>query len=346
MNFDGKKSTEGSAWEVASDPSASEKHWMAACTLLDGKQHPAVRSRRKLPSIVGLPWSMAVSGFAALGATLIFSFIEYSIGSVLPGSHVPVFDGAHSYALVGGLFVAFSSVFVYQKHIWGGGRLWWGPYFGLMGLLACLQWGFGGIPFLNQIVYGGLSLLTIKLTLNSIKALETIGAQNVLAHGRNILVGTGVMCVAMRVLTFPSNVATLVMLAWVPICLLGSGYAITMLNKTANPRSASTIALSAWAPLTLTNLFLFAVVVVSAAANLVTGTPQPGLESLINSILIAAGTLTCLTLGPVIGATTASRMVRRARELELHKTPAHILSELAPEGSNTDYLETSSSPSV
>ncbi len=355
MNFDRIQSAEKCALEVARDPSASEKHWMAACTLLEDKHSPAVRNSRRLlrRALIGLPWSMTLGLLSTLGAALTLSFVEYSIASILPGQRVDVFAGAHSVALMGSIFIAFSAVYTYQKYTWGGGRLWWVPGGAFVALLATIQFTSSfadavGTPLLRAAFFIGLSLLTVKLTLNSIKNLDrTIGSNRVMPYARGVLASAGALCLALKITGVASSVATMVVMGWIPLSLLGSGYLITRVNKTADPQSASTMAIAAWNPLILSAMQVFGVLAVSAISTLFVGAPQVGLEQYFQSFIVAAGTLGCLTLGPTIGAIIGSRTIQSARELELHKSPTKKLSELQlqPDPLNDEPMETLPSPS-
>jgi hypothetical protein len=65
-----KDAAASSALRIAGDPGASEKQWMAACTVIEGKKLP-IGATTAGPAWVGLPWSMCVSGLSGLGGFLL-----------------------------------------------------------------------------------------------------------------------------------------------------------------------------------------------------------------------------------------------------------------------------------
>lgn len=337
MNFDGNRSAHNNAWDVASDPSASEKQWMAACTLLDGKQPPATRTKRNLPQAVGLPWSLCVSGVGGLGAFMIFGFLNAAVCeslTMLTGAYY-TFNSAHAFALLGAAFIAYSAIFTYQQHAWGGGRIWSVLHFGLVGIGAILPFSLdlifnGPYAVTNLVLFSlwglsfiGLSALSAKMTSNTIVALEkTVGAHRVMPFSRAIFATAGMALLALVTLPAFSSAVTSTFL-WLPAVLIGSGFWITKVNKAHNPETASTLALAIWNPLMVANFVLLPALILNATMSPMTF-PQ---SSAVVDYGIGLLTMLCLIMGPVLGANLASLSLRRTRELELHRMPVEMLNE-------------------
>ncbi|MDZ4835375.1 MAG: hypothetical protein SGJ27_16480 [Candidatus Melainabacteria bacterium] len=337
MNIDGNRSATNDAWGVASDPSASEKKWLAACTLLDGKMPPSAVTKRRLPQSIGLPWSLCVSGISGLGAFMIFGFLSAAVceSFTLLSGVFYTFNGPHAFALLSAAFIAFSSVFTYQQHVWGGGRIWSGLHFGLVACGALLPFSlelmFNAPHVASNLLFFslwgasfiGLSVLSTRMTNNSIRTLEkSIGANRVMPYSRAVFASAGL--VLLGLITVPAlSTAISSTWLWLPVVLIGSGYYITKLNNARNPQTATTMALASWNPLILANLVLLPALVVNSILSMFSLLPQIGFVD----YLIGFGTMACLTIGPVLGAKIASRGLQRSRELELHQIPAELLNE-------------------
>ena len=337
MNIDGNLSTKNTAWDVASDPSASEKQWMAACTLLEGKQHPSVRTKRKLPQAVGLPWSLCVSGVSGLGAFMIFGFLNAAVCeslTLITGAYY-TFNSAHAFALLGAAFIAYSAIFTYQQHAWGGGRIWSVLHFGLVGIGAILPFSldliFNGPYAVSNLVlfslwglsFIGLSAVSAKMTKNTIVALEkTVGADRVMPFSRAIFATAGMALLALVTLPAFSSAVTSTWL-WLPAVLVGSGFWIAKVNKARNPETASTLALAIWNPLMVANFVLLPALVLNAIISPITFPQSGGVADYAIGLL----TMLCLVMGPTLGANLASLSLRRSRELELHHMPVEMLNE-------------------
>ncbi len=326
-----KNSANNAAWDVASDPSASEKQWMAACTLLDGQQVPTRTNRPKLPKTLALPWSLCVSGVSGLGAFMIFGFLSAAICesfTLLTGAFY-TFNGPHAFALLSAAFIAFSSVFTYQQHAWGGGRAWSALHFGLVTCGALLPlslelifnapYVISNLAFFSVwgVSFIGLSILSAKMTSNSILSLEkSVGANRVMPHSRTIFGSAGLVLLGLILMPAMSTAMSSTWL-WLPVVLIGSGYWVTRANKAGNPQTASTLALATWNPLILANIVLLPALVINSILSVFGLLPPIG----ITDYLIGVTTMLCLSTGPMIGASFASYGLRRSRELELHHHP-------------------------
>lgn len=335
MKIDGNQSAQEKAWAIASDPSASEKQWLAACTLLEGKQPALARTNRKLPQSVGLPWSVCVSGVSGLGAFMMFGFLSAAVceaAAVLTGAFY-TFNGPHAFALLSAAFIAFSSIFTYQQHIWGGGRMWSHLHYGLVTCGALLPFSlefFVSTPSSlgNLILFAlwgvgftGLSALSARMTRNSIKTLDrSVGADRVMPHSRLIFASSGAALLGLTLLPFMFTVFSSMWL-WLPVLLVGSGFCIASANRASNPQTAATFALAAWNPLILANLVLLSALV----ANSVLAVFLPYLQLTIADYAVGIGTMLCITLGPLMGARIASSALKRSLELELHRAPSGII---------------------
>ncbi|MBX3074133.1 hypothetical protein KF913_09405 [Candidatus Obscuribacterales bacterium] len=336
MNFDENRSAEEKAWAVACDPSASEKQWVAACTLLDGKQ-PITTHRKKLPQSVGLPWSLCVSGLSGLGAFMIFGLMSFGACegiSTLTGVFHSL-STPHAFSLLSAAFIAFSAVFTYQQHIWGGGRAWTALHYGLvtggailpltelmtapaaLGTTGLLIWSLGFI---------GVSAISSKMTQNSIKALESsVGANRVVPYSRGIFATAGAL-----LLTFIAVPIMFVIFSsiWViiPGILLLSGYGIARANNAYNPQTAGTLALAAWNPVILANVILIPTLLVYSGLSLF----LPLMPISLTDFAVGLLTLAAFGAGPFVGAQIGAFVQRRARELELHRTPLDLVAQTSP----------------
>jgi len=337
MNFNENRSAEDKAWAIASDPSAGEKQWLAACTVLEGKQPPSCRNiGRKLPQSIGLPWSLCVSGVSGLGAFMIFGFLSAAAceaASLVTGSFY-TFNAAHAFALLSAAFIAYSSVFSYQQHIWGGGRSWSVMHYGLVACGALLPFFlelFLAAPALSNnlllfslwgLAFIGISATSKHLTTKTIKQLEcSVGADRVMPYSRAVFATAGTMLLAFT--SSPGMFSAVAqMWLWLPFLFIGSGYYIATKNKASNPKTATTLAVMAWNPLILANIVLLPALIVNSVAALF----YPMLQISIADYAVGLITMGCLGIGPLLGARLASSVMRRDSELELHRAPAELLS--------------------
>lgn len=336
MPFD--KKSQDDLLAIAGDPSASEKQWMAACTVLDGKQPPTRSSNngKKPHPLIGLPWSLAVSGAAGLGAFMFFGFLLSSWYEIVANltANYGIFNSALAFALLSAGFATFSTVMAYQQHIWNGTRIWSVMKWTLIGLAAVLPCGmfliFGSTPgTLDLLTFAlwtsgfiGVSVLSTVLTNKSIKSLEgTVGAHRVMPHSR-ILFGTmGVVILGclMLIPIMPMAGMTLTMTKclWMPLVLIGSGYWIARRNGARNQHTAAVLGYSIWNPLFIANAVLLPALVINSIGAMVFGAYPTGFAD------YAIGLCSMLTLGvgPLVGATMASKAMQRSAELELHRMP-------------------------
>ena len=353
MNFDDNRAAEEKAWAIARDPSASEKQWVAACTLLDGKAFPSTTSRKKLPQTLGLPWSLCVSGLSGLGAFMIFGLMSFGACegiSALTGSFHAFLSTPHAFALLSAAFIAFSAIFTYQQHIWGGGRTWTGLHYGLVAggailpladlIFAPVSFGSMGL-FVWSLGFIGVSALSCKLTQNSIKALEsTVGANRVIPYSRGIFATAGAL-----LLTFTALPAMFWVISplwtFLPALLVLSGYGIARANNAYNPQTAATLAFAAWNPVILANIILLPALLTYSALGLF----MPLMPISITDYAVGMVTMAAFAFGPFIGAQIGAMVQQRARELELHKTPIDLVAQVSSPKHLLDADDTVCEPS-
>lgn len=323
MTFDDHRSAQDKAWGIASDPSASEKQWMAACCLLDEGQLSKL-NRKKLPQAVGLPWSLAVSGLTGLGAFLIFGAMSATVfeafASITGLYHQ--FSTPHTFALLSVAFIAFSWMFTYQQHIWEGGKAWNVLHYALVA-------GGAVLPFVNymnpyqylvfwSLGFVAVSILSRRLTQHSIKALDSsIGSSRVMPYSRAMFATAGAF-----LLLYATSAGTFVTALWLwwPTMLVCSGFYIARTNGAHNPRTAATLAFAVWNPIILANLILLPITAVYWFISLFV----PSLLLPMDGYAMSLITIACFAIGPFVGSQIAASMQRRARELELHKSPADL----------------------
>lgn len=340
MLFD-NRTHDDKAWAIASDPSATEKQWLAACTILDGKDpmaslRPGAGAREKrLPDVVGLPWSLTISGVAGLGALLLYGFFItglYDVVALLTGT-LGIFSGALGFALISAGFAAFSSVFAYQQHVWGGGRMWPILHWTIIGFGAFLPLGVLLIfangstwDLLTSALWAagfiGVSLAATICTRKSVKSLDaTVGSYRLMPYTRSMLAIFGLIMIACLSLPLAAIVVSSTRWLWLPAVIIGSGSWITLANNARNPQTASLLAMSMWNPLSIANLALLPALVVNSIGALAF---PVGSISVVD-FAIGVGAIACLSLGPTLGARVASRSLKARAELELHNLAIHML---------------------
>jgi len=336
VNFDDNRAAEEKAWAIARDPSASEKQWVAACTVLDGKGFPATTSRKQLPQAVGLPWSLCVSGLSGLGAFMIFGLMSFGACegiSAVTGSFHTLLSTPHAFTLISTAFIAFSAIFTYQQHIWGGGRTWTVLHYALVAggailPLAELIFSPASVSNMGLFVWSlgfiGVSALSCKLTQNSIKALEcTVGANRVLPYSRGIFATAGALLLTVTALPTMFSVIS-PLWTFLPGLLLLSGYAIARSNNAYNPQTAATLAFAAWNPVILANIILLPALLTYSALGLF----MPLMPISLTDFAVGMVTMAAFALGPFIGAQIGAIVQQRARELELHRTPIDLVAQV------------------
>lgn len=254
--------------------------------------------------------------------------------TLISGAYYP-FNSAHAFVLLGAAFIAHSAIFTYQQHAWGGGRLWTGLHFGLVGIAALLPFTLdfifnGSFAFSNLVLFSmwalsfiGLSVLSARMTKNAINQLDkSVGSDRVMPISRTIFSLAGL--VLLGLVTAPAmSTAVSATWIWLPIVLVGSGFWIARTNKVYNPETATTMALAVWNPLMVANFVLIPALIINAVLT-------PGsvpLANIIADYAIGLATMFCLISGPVIGAQIASLSLQRSRELELHRMPVSRINE-------------------
>lgn len=327
-----KDAAASSALRIAGDPGASEKQWMAACTLIEGKKLP-IGNAAAGPAWVGLPWSMCVSGLSGLGGFLLFGSLCAGVTEALSaftGIYLP-FNGAVAFILLGSAFVTFSTIFAYQRHLWNGGKIWATAHWSAVGLCALLPFGLQFFDLISSVdllaMFGawgvgfiGLSAVATTCANRNVKALEcSIGARRVVPYTRAIYSLAGVCLLSFMALHVPGFLFNYTFIwGWFPVLLLGSGFYIAYKNRAANPNTATVLGLSVWNPLILCNLFLLPALAVHSVASIFTSF---SLQIGFFDYGVCLASMALLVAGPSLGALVASRGVQRANKLELHRVP-------------------------
>lgn len=351
MNFDENRSAEEKAWAVARDPSASEKQWVAACTILEGKQLPSAANRKKLPQSVGLPWSLCVSGLSGLGAFMIFGLMSFGacegVSAITGAFHT--LTTPHAFALLSAAFIAFSAIFTYQQHIWGGGRAWTILHYGLVAggailPLAELIFTPASLTNLGLFVWSlgfiGVSAISCKMTRHSIKALEsTVGANRVIPYSRGIFAAAGALLLTFTAAPFMFG-AISSMWTLLPAVLVLSGYSIARANNAYNPQTAATLAFAAWNPVILANIILMPALLTYSVLSLF----MPLMPVSLTDYAVGLVTMASFAFGPFIGAQVGAMVQQRARELELHKVPLELVAQTTMPTHLTDAEDTLCKP--
>ncbi len=336
------------AWAIASNPLATEKQWLAACTVLDNQPPPrtGLPSSKPLPGAIGLPWSLAISGVSGLGALMLYGFFLtglYDAATLLTGS-CGIFTGALGFGLIGAGFAAFSSVFAYQQHIWQGGRIWPLLHWTIVGFGALLPLGvlfiFACGSFWEMVTAGlwaagfvAISVASTICTRKSIKALDSsIGSHRILPYTRSLFVAFGLIMLVCMNWPMAAILVGGARWLWLPVIIVGSGFWITAANNARNAQTASTLALSMWNPLSLASLALLPALVINSVGAVFF--PVGTVTFLDFAIGLAA--ITCLSIGPAIGARMAASSLRRQAELELHNIPHVPLPDAMMESATTE----------
>jgi len=143
-----EKDKDKQAWDIASDPSAPEHKWLAACTVLEGKNH--IATVPKLPGWIALPYGLVVSGAGAGGAVVMFALTQLIVSAKV-GEFFAAPAASNVAAAVCIWLVpcfVFTQLFTYQRMMAEGGVLWkttqWTLVVGYLSMIS--YWAIAGQP--------------------------------------------------------------------------------------------------------------------------------------------------------------------------------------------------------
>lgn len=278
------------AWDVASDPTASEDKWIKAITVLDGSSALAMQ-KKPLPSAISLPWAAAVSSCGAIGSVVALAITQHFLCSGI----LNLFSASaiNSYnATVMALWLApclvFSAMFTYQRLSFEGGKVWQtAQWTTIVGYLAWLTWwAMEGRSFqiwdaglLIILNLSGLALATFatKFATRSFQAMNsTIGAKKLIVPLTRIYAGIPIM-IAAAVLT------TMLTQYYLPPTLFLSGLAALFLGGTfytaiklqaTRTSTARSIATFIWGPAILMQACLLPLLAVTNIWLICSGAPM------------------------------------------------------------------------
>jgi len=313
------QNTHQQAWDIASDPSASEEKWIAAVTLLDGKSAIAPVKNR-VPRWLRLPWALTIASCGTSGAVFLLVLSQMlmcsRIGEMFPlGSSASHTAAAILIWMVPSL--VFSMLFTYQRLLFEGGKAWpllqWGVVLGYITSISLVAIDGQPVQLMDGMLLGLWNLTCIgvaaggtKMAKTSYKCLEsTIGARKVVVPMTNIFAAVPLLLGGSIIVLHATGVFLLspqFICALVAMVIGGSCYAVYKLNAT-NTNSARAIAMFLWSPMIMSNLLLLPALAGTHAWLALTGTRMV-------SWVDYAGALTGLVFSiatPLIGATLASK---------------------------------------
>ncbi len=319
---------ENHAWEVASDPSAKEEKWMAAMTLLEGKNVVA-RTNPRPPRWVALPWGIVSTIASASGAVIVFSSLQYTLGTGIAQAVMHQSMLTAGVPLIFGFFsvpcLVFSMLFTYKRLMYDGGSAWkvahWSAillFLSGMTLIAIdgkpVSFSDGGLLLAWNFACFTLSVMGTKLAEQTFKGLnQTIGARRVLVP---MLRSFAAVPVLTTLLVFSGALSGYTIhntLLFVSAVMMASSYLTVKKLNAVDSRTASSIATIIWTPTILANIALLPALAGTQLWLLFSNTP------LIGWIDYAGGlaALTVSLMAPLAGGYVASKQLqmRAARGL-------------------------------
>jgi hypothetical protein len=316
--------TENHAWKVASDPSASEEKWMAAVTLLDGKDMVA-KSPFSPPSGFALPWALFISGAGATGAWIAFISLQYGFARTL--AELGYLWTMPSYmGLIFGTFsvpcLAFSMLFTYRRLLADGGRAWkvaqWSAVLlYVIGMSVVVIDGKpvtlsdGGLLAVWNLACVGLAIVGSKLAAQTFKGLnQTIGARKVIGQMIGCMAAIPlVAAIFIAAGLSPNGIA----IGFLLTTMLMSAIAVKKLNA-IQTSTACGIATIIWTPYVLSNVVLLPAIAGTNIWLALTNAPMITWVDYVG----AFGALLLSITAPLTGAVLASKHLQfeAARSLE------------------------------
>lgn len=321
---------------IIADPSASEKEWLAACTIMDQKTDlPA--AARDLPAWMGLPWSMLVSATGAAGGLMLFVMLTYAshmtLLSLVPGFY-PEAMMTYVVAFLAMPAIIFNTLFTYQKHLWQGGKLWTAIQASIVTAAAFSPLAVG------LLMTGTLPPVTDFLTLSAIglglmatsqgatvlanrviKNLDgTIGANRIIPYSRAAFCTPTVIFAGLSLFSLVNPIFYLGGPHWLlaAAVLSGGTYLVCRKNRSFKTGTSLQLAAATWNPF----LLGIGLLIPLLAANSILGLVMGSYFAVSFVDVLATGLLITLGLSfPAMGALIATRHLRKEQELELHHVP-------------------------
>lgn len=313
------QNTHQHAWDIASDPSASEEKWIAAVTLLDGKSSLAP-IRSNVPGWMRLPWALTIASCGTSGAVFLLILSQMLMCSRI-AEIIPY--GASASHIAAAIFIwivpslTFSMLFTYQRMLFDGGKAWpiiqWSVILGYLTSISMIFIDGQPVQLMDGILLGlwnvsciGIAAGGTKMAKTSYKCLEsTIGARKVVVPMTNIFATVPLLLGGSMIVLHATGVLLVspqFIFALVSMVIGGSCYAVYKLNAT-NTNTARAIAMFLWSPMILSSLLLLPVLGATnlwlnmTGTNMVTWVDYTGAFT---GLLFAVAT-------PLIGATLASK---------------------------------------
>jgi|AGTN01.2.fsa_nt_gi hypothetical protein len=331
----GKSSISSNALQVASDPSASEERWMAACTILGDKELPAPGTEA-VPKMIQMPWSLLVSSASAIGAVMLFTLLQVTLCLSVPGTG---FSPSFVCLAFAGWYVPtiiFSMFFQYKKMLLKGGASWSVAQWLLIGgyLCAVSIWAIDGQPMkpadLGLLVFWNVTALAaaaigVKIAQKSFNSLNsTVGIQRVLPYSLASFAVVPVIIAGYTLFGLVTNF--FIPFEQVLFVLVGSiafaGYVAALKNGASNPATAAALSTTVWSPFVYVNMTFLPILAVTHIWLLLTGTEMIALPDYIAGILAVAVSMSA----PATGALIAAKQLQRRQAKQLGYATAGALS--------------------
>lgn len=326
------------AWDIASDPSASEEKWIAAVTLLDGKSSLAPVNSR-VPGWLQLPWALTIASCGTSGAVFLLILSQilmcWRIGELVP-------YGASASNIAAAIFIwmvpslVFSMLFTYQRLLFNGGKLWraiqWTAVIGYIASISMIFIDGQPVQLLDGILLGlwnltcaGIAFGGTKVAETSYKCLEsTIGARKVVVPMTNIFATVPLLLGGSMIFLHATGVFLVspqFIFALLSMVIGGSCYAVYKLNAT-NSNSARAIATFLWSPIILSSLILIPAI---GATNLWLSITGTNMVTWVDYAGAFTGLLFSVTT-PLVGATLASKHLQSRAAIGLARSSSLAIS--------------------
>lgn len=322
----GKSNITSNALQVASDPSASEERWMAACTILGEKELPQSVGE-SVPKFIQMPWSLLVSSASAIGAVMLFTLLQVTLCLSVPGTG---FSPSYVCLAFAGWYVPtiiFSMFFQYKKMLLKGGTSWSVTQWLLIAgyLCAVSIWAIDGQPMkpadLGLLVFWNVTALAaaaigVKIAQKSFNSLNsTVGVQRVLPYSLASFAVVPVIIAGYTLIGLVTNI--FIPFEQVLFVLVGSiafaGYVAALKNGASNPATAAALSTTVWSPFVYVNLAFLPILAITHIWLLFTGTQMIALPDYLAGLLAVAVSMSA----PATGALIAAKQLqcRQAKQL-------------------------------
>ncbi len=319
--------TRKQAWEIASDPTATEAKWIAAVTILDN-----VKEERKLPAPIAAIWATGLSSLGAFGGFMLFTMTQVILSIKL----IEIFGDAAACSYLAIAFaiwfvpcIVFNMLFTYQRLSFGGGRAWIGwQYLLTIGFLtAASLWAVDGQPVRpwDAALLAGWNASCLAVTFLACKMAETtyaslnrtIGAKRIVSRLTWSFASLPFVMGALTVGTVTvagflgASGPLLVMLSGL---MLVTSYVVSRSIGATATKTGAAVASIVWAPFMISNLVLFPVMAATHAWLTLTG----GFFVTWIDYAGAALALVASAIAPAVGGALASKHLQAKAALGLH----------------------------